>query len=68
LLGIVFRAEASEDDRNAAAREVGGTLAAGSQTRSEYIRLPEGVQVKVAASKLIKVSAVSAVSEVSCPG
>jgi hypothetical protein len=69
LVGVVFRAEASDSARAAAAREVGGTLVPGGEDRRSYIRLPrEGVPVKVAASKLIKATAVSGVSEVSCPG
>lgn len=69
LVGVVFRPEASDSARTAAAREVGGTVVPGGEERQAYIRLPEkGVPVKVAASKLIRASAVSGVSEVSCPG
>ncbi len=69
LIGVVFRAEATDSDRTAAAREVGGTLVAAAREREAYISLPDDrVPVRTAASKLIKVSAVSGVSEVTCPG
>jgi hypothetical protein len=69
LLGVVFRAEASESDRTAAAREVGGTLVGRGDGREAYIHLPENsVSVRVAASRLIRLTTVSGVSEVSCPG
>jgi hypothetical protein len=69
LVGVVFRADAGDSARTAAAREVGGTLVPGGEERQAYVRLPEaGVPVKVAASKLIRVGAVSGVSEVPCPG
>ncbi|HEY8259463.1 MAG TPA: hypothetical protein VIG08_17525 [Gemmatimonadales bacterium] len=68
LIGVVFRAHATEGDRAAAAREVGGTLANAGDGSKAYIQLPDGgVPVRTAASRIIQLSWVSGVSEISCP-
>jgi len=68
LLGVAFRVDASGSDRAAAAREVGGTLAEAGDGLEAYVLLPEdGQSARIAASRLIRLSSVSGVSEVSCP-
>jgi hypothetical protein len=68
LLAVAFRAHASESDRAAAAREVGGTLAKAGDGEEAYMRLPEDEEpVRIAASRLIRLSSVSGVSEIPCP-
>ncbi|MGH7512934.1 MAG: hypothetical protein ACREOQ_08430 [Gemmatimonadales bacterium] len=68
VLGVLFRARSTDKERAAAAAEVGGkVIPLGG--REAYVRIQEnGMSLRDASGRLIGSSAVSAVSEIPCPG
>ena len=68
VLGVLFRARSTDKERAAAAAEVGGkVIPLGG--REAYVRIQEhGMSLRDASGRLIGSRAVSAVSEIPCPG
>ncbi len=66
LLAVVFRPGTAEEDRQRAARAVGGTLKGPTESGEEYVRLPDGAALNVSADSLIRLGPVTRVSPATC--
>jgi len=68
LLAVMFRPGTSDQDRAAAAKAVGGTLAGPNDYGEEYVRVPpEAGPLTVVADKLIRQNPVTRVGPAPCP-
>jgi hypothetical protein len=68
LLTVVFTPDATEREREAAAREVGGLLAGTDAAGETYVRLePEADPLSIVADRLIRQPPVMQVSVAGCP-
>lgn len=68
LLAVMFRPGTSDQDRAAAAKAVGGTLAGPNDYGEEYVRVPpDAGPLTVVADKLIRQNPVTRVGPAPCP-